>query len=179
VGKGTGLGLASVFGTIQQHNGAISCHNLPEGGSCFRLLLPLTREEASFSIASSIEEEKGTGTILLVEDEETLRITTQAMLQRLGYSVLLANNGRQALKIFSANPMLIDLVLLDMIMPTMNGRDCFEALQKMNPNVKAIMISGFAENADIARMKAAGLLDFLAKPYSSDELSHKIHEALS
>lgn len=179
VGKGTGLGLASVFGTIQQHHGAISCHNRPEGGASFRLLLPLTNETATLSSVSSIVEEPGTGTILVVDDEEALRTTAQAMLQQLGYSVLLAENGRQALEIFSDNPMGIDLVLLDMIMPRMNGRDCLEAMQKMNPNVKAILVSGFAEETDVETMKAAGLLDFIAKPYSSDELSQKIHTALS
>jgi PAS domain S-box-containing protein len=178
-GKGTGLGLASAFGTVQQHKGSITVYNRPEGGAAFRILLPATNAPATTAPSSAPAAEAQDGeTVLVVDDEKTLRETAQIILQKLGYTVTLAEDGQQALKLYSANPSAFDVVLLDMVMPHMNGRDCFEAMQKINPDVRVILASGFAEEEDIEQMKAAGLRGFLPKPYHRADLSRQIQAAL-
>ena len=100
-------------------------------------------------------------------------------LQQLGYTVVLAENGKQALDLFATDPKAIDLVMLDMIMPVMNGRDCFKALQKIDPDVRSILTSGFTSEADVETMINAGLKGFISKPYCRTDLSQLIHSALS
>ncbi len=178
-GKGTGLGLAAVFGTIQQHRGAITVSNQAIGGACFRILLPLANESVHVLDKPIPVEMAGHGTILVVDDEEIMRSTAETILQQLGYTVVLAENGKQALDLFATDPKAIDLVMLDMIMPVMNGRDCFKALQKIDPDVRSILTSGFTSEADVETMINAGLKGFISKPYCRTDLSQLIHSALS
>lgn len=178
-GKGTGLGLAAVFGTVQQHKGVITVSNQAAGGARFRLLLPIASESAPLSDqAPAAKKITGHGTILVVDDEEVLRRITQAILQELGYTVMLAENGKQALDLFATDPKAIDLVMIDMIMPEMNGRDCFEALQKIDPDVRAILVSGYAQEEDVQQMMSAGLKGCLFKPYRRADLSKLLQTAL-
>ena len=129
-GKGTGLGLAAVFGTVQQHEGAITVHSDPGKGTCFRILLPTTDEALAREEGADEELVGGSGRILLVDDEPTIREVGGKMLANLGYDVTLASDGKQAAELFGAEGGDFDLVILDMIMPVMNGRDCFYALRE-------------------------------------------------
>lgn len=178
-GEGTGLGLAAVFGTVQQHCGAVTVANNPVRGATFRVVLPLADKGIDLQKKAESSARKGTGTILVVEDEEIMRSTVKMTLERLGYSVLLAENGKQALDRFSEDPSAIDVVLLDMIMPVMNGRDCFAAMKNIDPTVRAILTSGFTYGDDIEQMKSAGLSGCLSKPYRGAELSQLLHSVLN
>jgi PAS domain S-box-containing protein len=176
-GKGTGLGLAAVYGTVQQHKGAITVSSKIDQGTTFQVLLPLTFEKEY--LKEKIPEcHKGSGHILIVDDEEILRVTSQALLTNLGYKVTLAENGKHALEIFEKNPDSFDLVLLDMIMPEMNGKDCFKAMRKIRPNLLVILASGFTQENDLKEMESQGLNGFLNKPFRRANLSQIVSDVL-
>jgi CheY-like chemotaxis protein len=121
---------------------------------------------------------RGTGLILIVDDEAVMRATAGAILEDLGYQVLLAENGLAGLELFRQKSAEIDLVLLDMIMPEMNGRDCFMEIRKIDPTAKVVLSSGFTQNNDLADLRAAGLTGFIRKPYRGAGLSQTVAEAL-
>lgn len=176
-GKGTGLGLAAVYGTIKQHAGSITVHSEEHTGTTFHILLPLAEERvpAGTSPQALLN---GEGTILVVDDEESMRVTASAILEDLGYTTIQAENGEDALTAFKANQGSIDLVLLDMMMPVMNGKDCFIAMQQLSPKIRVLLSSGFILEDDLEEMKKRGLKGFIRKPYLSGPLSQSIHEAL-
>jgi PAS domain S-box-containing protein len=176
-GQGTGLGLASVYGTIQQHGGAIKVYSEVGAGTTFHLLLPLADKTATQQAAIP-HLYKGKGHILVVDDEEVMRLTAEAILQELGYDVTVASDGHEGLEKYKQQGAVYDLVLLDMVMPVMNGRDCFEAMKKLNPHVRVVLSSGFSREEDLQEMKANGLLGLVRKPYRSTTLSKAIHDAL-
>jgi len=120
----------------------------------------------------------GAGKILLVDDEDVVRTTTKLMLTRLGYSVISFDNGIDSISYYAENMDSIDLVVLDMIMPKMSGKECFYELQKINPAVKAVVVSGYSKDTDIEELKTNGLLGFLTKPVHIDELSKLCGEVL-
>ncbi len=175
-GKGTGLGLASVYGTVTQHDGAVSVDSEVGKGTSFKLLFPLTEEKVIFRQEDGIE--YGSGTVLVVEDEPTMRYTAKSTLEKLGYTVITAENGQNAIEIFIARKEEIDLVLLDMIMPVMNGRDCFRKLKKISPELKIILASGFSRKSDFQELTDKGLSGFIRKPYLTAEFSRIIHRTL-
>ena len=176
-GKGTGLGLSTVYGMIKQHAGAILVKSELNVGTRFQLLLPLSEELAA---PATLDQEliSGEGTILIVDDEEPMRITAKSILEQLGYSVILAENGGDAVALFQNGQTTIDLVILDMIMPVMNGRDCFFTLKQLDPQVRVILSSGFSREEDIEEMKQFGLKGFIRKPYLSHHLSQSVYDAL-
>jgi PAS domain S-box-containing protein len=176
-GEGSGLGLAAVFGTVEQHRGAISVHSTSGEGTVFNLFLPLTEEEILPQLLP-VALEYRTGTILVVDDEEIMRITVELLLENLGYRVLLVENGQEAVDLFRERRAEIDLVLLDMIMPVMNGKDCFTALQQIDPEVPVIMTSGFSDEGDVSKIRERGLFGFLNKPYRAVELSREVARAI-
>jgi PAS domain S-box-containing protein len=178
LGKGTGLGLAASYGTIQQHQGSIHVVSNENSGTRFSILLPLMTEEPLEESGSPSQMISGSGRILLVDDEDIVRATVQAMLQDLGYHILLAENGQAGLEMYMQHHQSIDLVILDMIMPVMNGRDCFAALQKVNPEVRVILSSGYLDKEDLAQMETLGLRGFISKPFGITEISKVIHEVL-
>ena len=120
----------------------------------------------------------GNGHILLVDDEEVMRITGEALLGSIGYEVSLAKNGREGIEIFSKNPHSFDLVILDMIMPVMNGRDCFFKMKKIRPDIPVILASGYSPQEDIKEMEAQGLDAFLRKPFKRNHLSQCIRQII-
>jgi CheY-like chemotaxis protein len=177
-GVGTGLGLAAVYGVVQQHQGAIHVYSTPDTGTSFQMLFPLSTEEVSLDL-NLPPVMKGSGRILVVNDEEVMRITAQAILEDLGYEVILANDGEQAVKIYEKNQENIDLVILDMVMPIMNGRDCYLRLKQQDVNVRVLLASGFSREDDIQEMKINGLKGFIRKPYSRSSFSQIVHKVLS
>lgn len=178
-GHGTGLGLAAVHGTIVQHHGAITFYSEPGSGASFHLYLPLTKQTTlPDSTADNETPVMGSGTLLVIDDEEVIRSTAKEILSILGYEVLLAEDGQQGLQLYREQPGSIDLVLTDMIMPTMNGKECFYAMKEINPDVRVVMASGFPRDADIEELKKQGLKGFISKPYTTVELSRAIAKAM-
>ena len=176
-GKGTGLGLAAVFGTIQQHGGSIAAYSELGKGSSFCICLPLSEEDKTVATYKP-ESVQGQGKILLVDDEPLMLAAAKATLQHLGYSVVTAENGALAVEAAKAAPEDIDLVLLDMIMPVMSGRECFEKLLEIRSDFRVILSSGYTHEEDVGEMKEKGLSGFIHKPYRKDELSRLIDQVL-
>lgn len=176
-GKGTGLGLSMVYGSVSKHNGAVSVYSDLGQGASFHVYLPLVNMEAANKVdtASVIE---GSGRVLVVDDEEVMRVTSKAILQDLGYDVVMAENGQQALDIIRDAEEPFDLVLLDMIMPVMNGLDCFLALKKMLPDLPVVICSGFSREEDLQALKGNRPNGILKKPYLRADLSQVVYNAL-
>jgi len=179
VGKGTGLGLAMVYGTIKQHDGVITVESEIGKGTTFRIYLPLadtTRQRDDEKIMNMLH--SGKETILLAEDDVVVRKVTKALLEDMGYKVLEAVDGEHAVKLYRDNIDTIQLVISDMIMPKLSGKDVYEELTKIRPDVKIIFISGYT--ADILEQKGIeqGKLNFVSKPLKPDTLSRKIREVL-
>jgi CheY-like chemotaxis protein len=175
---GTGLGLSSVYGTVAAHKGAITVYSEPGTGTSFHILLPLSYNETEDIPATDQSFITGSGRILLVDDEESIRITGAAILEDLGYEVTLGINGQHGLEIFEAAPDDFDLVILDMIMPKMNGRECFSALQNIRKGVRVIISSGFTREHELQPMMEQGLKGFIRKPFRAAELSVLVHKVL-
>ena len=178
VGVGTGLGLAAVYGAIKEHFGAITVFSEQNEGTTFHILLPVN-SEATVGTKLNIEDlHTGSGTILVVDDESIIRRTVKHTLNDMGYTVLLAEDGVDALDVYGRNQEHIDLVLLDMIMPKMNGEDTFRALRKLDPSAKVIMASGFTKEAGIIELKKQGLLGFMKKPYRRIDINRILTKIL-
>ena len=126
-----------------------------------------------------IDQLHGSGTILIVDDEELMRTTGRMILTNLGYTVLVAEDGIQGIDIFKEQLHQIDLVLLDMIMPKMNGPDCFQILRQLKPAIPIIISSGFSQEEELQELKEQGLNGFLHKPYQSTDLGEAIKSALN
>jgi CheY-like chemotaxis protein len=177
-GKGTGLGLAALYGTVQQHKGAVYVSSTVDLGTRFQLLLPVGYEN-DVADKTRPDKKRGSGIILVVDDEEVMRLTAKAILEDLGYAVVLAENGQEALDIYMKRSGLFDAVVLDMIMPVMNGKDCFKKLIEYDKDACIILSSGFTREGDLDGLRKMGLAGFIRKPYRSNELSQIIHRALT
>jgi len=177
-GKGTGLGLAAVFGTIQQHAGAIDACSQPGAGASFRLFFPIITQGKSAEKQATDGLISGNGTVMLVDDEPMLRFVAGSILTELGYQTIEAENGLQAAEVFRQHHKSLSLVVLDMIMPNMNGKECFFELKKIDPAVKVLVSSGFSGDEDVEAMKEAGARWFIRKPFTAAELSQAVAEAI-
>ena len=177
--RGTGLGLAVVYGIVKQHNGNIDVYSELDKGTTFRIYLPIIEEE--------VEETKpkviitpigGKETVLIAEDNIDVRNYTKTVLEEFGYKVIEAVNGEDAINRFMENKDRIDFLLLDVIMPKKNGKEVYESIKKVRPDIKALFMSGYAE--DIIHRK--GILEeglnFVLKPISPQELLKRIREIL-
>ena len=174
LGEGTGLGLSAVFGTIKEHGGGVDVSSAPGKGSVFRLYLPLVEEKRS-NAAAPVE---GSGRILLVDDEKLARDTARGMLERVGYEVIVAEGGEEAVSLYRELHAGIDLVILDLIMPDMDGMETLQALRDLDANVRVLVVSGFSISLDIDTLRAQGALDFLSKPFRVSEISRKVAELI-
>ncbi|MCJ7830131.1 MAG: response regulator, partial [Desulfobacterales bacterium] len=172
----TGLGLASAYGIIDNHGGAIKASSRRGSGSTFQLYLPASQKKAADRIAGSEKVVSGQGTVLLVDDEVTIIEVTREMLQKLGYRVLSAGGGKEAVALFEANQGRIDLVILDMIMPEMGGGETFDQIKRINPEVKVLLSSGYSMKGEAEKILRRGCSGFIQKPYRLEQLSEKISE---
>ncbi len=169
-GRGTGLGLATVYGIIKNHNGHITCASETGKGTTFTLFLPATEKEIIIEENES-KVIKGNETILLVDDEEYVRNVAKRQLERLGYKAVTAGDGIEAVDLYKKKKKKIDLVLLDMVMPNLAGRETFRELKNINPDIKVILISGFSQNGRATETLKEGALAFIQKPFKLYELS--------
>lgn len=177
VGKGTGLGLASVYATVTEHNGCIHIFSEPGIGTAFKLYLPLFGEKKK-ETASSEMLIKGSGGILLVDDEEILRDVGQALLEDLGYQVYLAEDGARALDVYASEREGISLVILDVLMPGLDGRETLVKLLESYPDIRVLMSSGFHQEGTVSELLKLGAKGFLHKPYLRQELCKAVAEAI-
>jgi len=178
VGKGTGLGLASAYGIIKNHNGIIRVYSEKNHGTTFNIYLPASDFEKVQDIEISTEMVKGNEAILLVDDEKSTIQVEKLMLRQLGYQVVPALSGKEAIELYKEKMVDLDLVALDMIMPEMNGKDTYDALKKINPEVKVLLVSGYSLNKQIEELMEKGCNGFIQKPFDIKQLSHKLREVL-
>jgi PAS domain S-box-containing protein len=178
-GQGTGLGLPAVYGMTREHGGAVTVYSRPGQGSCFSLYLPATRTNVSAGIRLGCDLPlDGTGIrVLVVDDERMIRDLLADILGDMGFSVLSAASGRSALDIYRRRWREIDLVLMDVIMPEMSGRQAFEAMRHINPQAKVIFTSGFSHEAGRGSLEKMGAAGFLAKPYKMADLMKVLRQA--
>ncbi len=176
--KGSGLGLASVYGTVKNHGGAIEIYSEPGHGTTFNIYFPLSATDEVHIPKSTIFHSQKHERILVVDDEEMLRSLASDMLQELGYTVQTCVNGRDAVTYYETAWRDIDLVLMDMMMPEMGGHDAFLAMQKINPDIRVVLVSGYSINGEAQAILDKGVKAFLGKPYKQSEFSEKIAQAL-
>ncbi len=182
VGKGTGLGLASVYGIVKAHGGYIQCISKPNQGTTFRIYWPSVPLEADLppvEAPQTAEPRGGMETILVVDDEPEIRELTREALEMLGYIVQEAATGEEALAVYQEHVGGIDLVLLDLNMPGMGGHKCLQELMVLDPTVKTIIASGYTVNTSGKDALASGAKGFLGKPFQLKELAKKVQEVLA
>jgi PAS domain S-box-containing protein len=179
VGKGTGLGLSTSLAIVQSHGGFLRVESDPGSGSVFHVHLPAHAVSEPHEASSEQDLPRGNGeTILLVDDESSIRRTTGQALETFGYRVLTAADGAEALAVYAARGGEIDIVLTDMMMPLMDGASMIQALRRMNAGVRIIASSGLNVAGMVTRAAEAGVHTFLAKPYTTESLLKTLHQAL-
>jgi CheY-like chemotaxis protein len=178
-GKGTGLGLATVYGAVSQNHGAIQVYSEPGQGSCFKIYLPATAAVPDATAATSCPLLPcGSETILLTEDDPMVRDFVSGALAQLGYQVLVAASGAEALQVAGEFAGRIDLLLTDVVMPGLNGRQLAELLRTERADLRVLFASGYTQDAIVHQGVLEPNLDFIGKPFSTQNLARKLREVL-
>ena len=177
--RGTGFGLASAYGIIKNHDGIITVESAKDKGTTFHVYLPASdkpviEEQMDEHIISA-----GSETVLVVDDEATIIDVSVQMLKELGYKVLPAHNGKEAIEIFKQNTDKVAIVILDLIMPGMGGGEVYERLKEIDPTVKVLLSSGYSIDGQAAEILNRGCDGFIQKPFKLNELSFKLREIIS
>lgn len=178
LGRGTGLGLSITYGIVRQHGGYINCYSELGKGTTFKIYLPLAESREEEKSVVLLPPEKGTETVLLAEDDETVRRSTKEILEHWGYEVIEAENGEDAIKVFNENMDKIQILILDVIMPKMNGKEAYEEIKKIKPDIKALFMSGYTANIIHKKGILEEGINFISKPVSPNELLRKVREVL-
>ncbi len=177
---GRGLGLAAVLGIVRGHKGGLKVYSEPGKGTTFKLFFPVAGGIAQDSVSPFPDAAAfhGSGTVLVVDDEETVRTVAARMLERLGFGVVLANDGREAMEKFRESPTRFTLVLLDLTMPHLDGEETFRQMRIQNPSVRVILTSGFNQQDAVNRFTGKGLAGFIQKPFELASLIQVIRSVL-
>jgi PAS domain S-box-containing protein len=179
LGQGSGLGLASVYGIIKGHGGYIDVESKKGQGAIFNIYLPASEKPIRKTSKISGRIMKGNETILLVDDEALVIDVGVQLLGKLGYTVIEAKSGRDAIRIFKEQNHTIDMLILDMVMPNMGGGEVFDQIKRIDPKVKVLLSSGYSVNGEATEILKRGCEGFIQKPFSMEDLSKKIREVLN
>jgi CheY-like chemotaxis protein len=180
-GAGTGLGLATVFGVVKQSGGTIYVYSEPGRGTTFKIYLPAAERPSSPDDSSAAEDasaERGTETIMLVEDNEGVRDLVRLLLEERGYEVLVPSGAAEAERLCSERPGDVDLLLTDVVMPDVNGRDLAERLARVSPSMRILFMSGYSDEAVYRHGVISPNAAFLEKPFTDRTLAQKVREVL-
>jgi len=176
--KGTGIGLASVYGIVKNHNGVIDVDSEVNQGTSFIIYLPKgQKEQKSISVIAQ-KFYQGKGTILIVDDEEIIREMAKESIESLGYSVITANDGKDGVKVYQERHSEIDGVILDMQMPNLSGKEAFVRMKEINPDIRALLSTGYGHNEEAQEILDLGVKDLLSKPYHLKDLSNSLKQFL-
>ena len=179
MGRGTGLGLASVYGIIKNHEGFINVESQKNRGTRLEFFLPASRKPVPPKQLAVEKLSRGQGTVLLVDDEEMIIDVGKRMLDKLGYETLTAMNGTEALEIYKTRGNDISLVILDMVMPKVSGGETFDRLRQINPTIKVILCSGYSIDGQATEILKRGCNAFIQKPFNLKTLSQHIRAVLN
>ncbi len=179
-GQKEGMGLASAYGIIKSHGGLIEVINDHSAGTVFHIYIPASSKtpHKKKQEVSAAKTRTGNETILLVDDEKVITDVTGAMLSALGYDIIIASDGEEAVAIYQEKGKHIDLVIMDVVMPGMGGGEAIDLIREINPSVKVILCSGYSMSGAVKAIMEKGVHTFLKKPFKMDDFSHKIREVL-
>jgi two-component system, cell cycle sensor histidine kinase and response regulator CckA len=177
-GRGTGLGLSTVYGIVEQSGGFIRLDSEPGRGTRFEIYLPRTTEGAAVPTPCGTGAPRGAGVVLLVEDEAAVRSVTRRMLERFGYQVRVAENGDEAVRLLDEDGERVDLLITDVVMPGISGQEVAERARRRHPSIRVLFMSGYTDEA----ISRHGMLDegveFLHKPFSPETLAHRVSQVI-
>jgi len=180
MGKGTGLGLSTVFGIVKQSGGSIWVYSEPGDGTTFKIFLPSAEGTVVLPVVANPDaiEQRGTETILLVEDEDQVRAVASGILKRYGYHVIAARSSGEALLLSEKHPVNIALLLTDVVMPTMNGRELADRIRLMRPGIRILYMSGYTDNVIVHHGVLNSGAAFLQKPFTPESLARSVRQVL-